>query len=96
MHIKEETTLMPHSVSDRPWSKLGVNIFELQGQQYLVIVDYSSGFIEIDPLTHMTAKHVINHCKSQFLVWNTRHFDIRQWSPVFQSRVSTVCQAVSD
>ena len=57
---------MPHSVPDRPWSKLSVDIFELQGQKYLVIVDYYSGFIEIDPLTHMTAKHVINHCKSQF------------------------------
>ena len=51
---------MPHSVPDRPWSKLGVDIFELQGQQYLVIVDNYSRFIEIDPLTHMTAKHVIN------------------------------------
>ena len=57
---------MPHSVPDRPWSTLGVDIFELQGQQYLVIVDYYTGFIKIDPLTHMTAKHMINHCKSQF------------------------------
>jgi len=57
---------MPHSVSGRPWSKLGVNIFKLQGQQYLVIVDYYSGFIEVDPLTHLTVKYVINHCKSQF------------------------------
>ena len=62
----QKEPLMPHSVPDRPWSKLGVDIFELQGQQYLVIVDYYSGFIEIDPLTHVTAKHVINHCKSQF------------------------------
>ena len=56
----QKEPLMPHSVPDRPWSKLGVDIFELQGQQYLVIVDNYSRFIEIDPLTHMTAKHVIN------------------------------------
>ena len=63
----QKEPLMPHSFPDRPWPKLGVvDIFELQGQQYLVIVDYYSGFIKIDPLTHLTAKHVINHCKSQF------------------------------
>ena len=57
---------MPHSVPDRPQSKLGVDIFKLQGQQYLVIVDYYySGFIEVDPLTHLTAKHVINYYEYQ-------------------------------
>ena len=58
--------MIPHSVPDRPWSKLGADLFELQGKQYLVIVDYYSGFVEIDLLTHPTTKQVINHCKSQF------------------------------
>ena len=62
----QKEPLIPHSVPDRPWSKLGVYIFELQGKQYLVIVDYYSGFVELDLLTHLTANQVINHCKSQF------------------------------
>ena len=62
----QKEPLMSHSAPDRPLSELGVDIFKLQGQQHLVIVDYYSGFIEIDPLTHLTAKHVINHSKSQF------------------------------
>ena len=67
-HIKEnqKEPLIPHSVPDRPWSKVGVDIFELQRKQYLVIVDYYSGFVEFDLLTHITTKQVVNHCKSQF------------------------------
>ena len=62
----QKEPLIPHSIPDRPWSKVGVDIFELQQKQYLVIVDYYSGFVEFDLLTHTTAKQVINHCKSQF------------------------------
>ena len=58
--------LIPHSVPDRPWYKLGIDIYELQGKQYVVIVDYYSRFVELDLLTNTTAKQVINHCKSQF------------------------------
>ena len=62
----QKEPLIPHSVPDRPWSKLGIDIFELHGKQYLLIVDYYSGFIELDFLSHTTAKQVIIHCKAQF------------------------------
>ena len=62
----QKEPLIPHSIPDRPWSKVGVHLFELQQKQYLVIVDYYSGFVELDLLIHTTAKQVIKHCKSQF------------------------------
>lgn len=62
----QKEPLIPHSILDWPWSKVGADIFELQQKQCLVIVDYYSGFVEIDLLTNTTAKQVINHCKSQF------------------------------
>ena len=62
----QKEPLIPHPIPDRPWSKVGVDIFELQQKQYLVIVDYYSGFVELDLLTHTTTKQVINCCKSQF------------------------------
>ena len=63
---KQKEPLIPQSIPDRPWSKVGVDIFELQQKQYLVIMDYYLGFVELDLFTHTTAKQVINHCKSQF------------------------------
>ena len=39
--------------------KVGIDLFELDGWQYLVTVDYFSSFIEVDCLTSTTAKDVI-------------------------------------
>lgn len=58
--------LLPHSIPSRPWSKVGADLFELGGKQYLILVDYYSGFIEVDLLNTTTSNQVITHCKSQF------------------------------
>ena len=34
--------LIPSEVPDRPWSKIGVDIFEYKGHHYLISVDYFS------------------------------------------------------
>ena len=39
---------------------------ELNGQSYLILVDYYSGFIEVNLLHGTTSKQVITNCKSQF------------------------------
>jgi len=37
--------LLPHNVPDRPWAKVGADIFEIQKKQFLVLVDYYSGYV---------------------------------------------------
>ena len=39
--------LMPHAVPDRPWAKVGADLFELQGQHYLILVDYYYNCFEL-------------------------------------------------
>ena len=36
--------LLPHSIPDRPWSKVGADLFEIDSVDYLLLVDYYSGF----------------------------------------------------
>ncbi|KAL0867464.1 hypothetical protein ABMA27_008251 [Loxostege sticticalis] len=55
---KEE--LKPHEIPDRPWAKVGVDLFQLKGRDYLLLVDYYSKFFEIVELQYTTAEHVIN------------------------------------
>ena len=56
--------LMMHEVPERPWAKVGVDLFAFDGRDYLCKVDYTSNFWEIDHLPD--AKCVISKLKSQF------------------------------
>ena len=61
---KEE--MKPHEVPPIPWSKVGTDIFELDGRLYLVTVDYFSNFWELDYLPEATTETVVGKLKSQF------------------------------
>ena len=62
----QKEPLLPHPVPTRPWSKLGSDIFDFGGKDYLVIVDYYSKFPEVCKLESKTAKSVIAHLKTNF------------------------------
>ena len=47
---QQKETLKQHETPDRPWAKIGTDIFTLHGRDYLITVDYFSGFWEIDCL----------------------------------------------
>ena len=59
---KEPMTI--HPIPPRPWAKVGTDLCELGGQNYLVMVDYFSNFIELANLEgNTTASNVIRHIK---------------------------------
>jgi transposase InsO family protein len=62
--VKEPLT--QHKIPDRPWEKLGVDMFEFRNKNYLVTVDYYSNFFEVDRLYKTTSKHVIQKLRVQF------------------------------
>ena len=55
--------LMPHDVPDRPWSKIGADIFFFGGRPHLNVVDYFSKYPEVCRLQTSTASCVIEHLK---------------------------------
>ena len=61
--------LNPHDVPPVPWEKVGVDLFELQKQEFLIAVDYYSGMFEVQDLKSTTATRVITLMKS----WFARH-----------------------
>jgi transposase InsO family protein len=58
--------LLPSSFPERPWSRLGMDLFELKGKTFLVVVDYYSRWVELRHLKKLTSLHTINHIKSMF------------------------------
>ena len=62
----QKEPMIAHEVPERPWQKLGTDLCEIQGKNYLVVVDYYSKFIETALLSNKTAGTVIKHLKSIF------------------------------
>jgi len=58
--------LIPTQLPSLPWQRVGADIFHWKGDNYLLIVDYYSRFIEIAHLDRMTAEEVISRTKSIF------------------------------
>ena len=58
--------MIEHAIPNRPWQKVGSDLFELQNEHFLVCVDYYSNFIEVDKIYDKKGKSVISKLKSQF------------------------------
>ena len=58
--------LKPHLVPNRPWQKVATDLFELNNQHYIVIVDAYSNYPEVQELTSQSSKSVINAMKTVF------------------------------
>jgi hypothetical protein len=61
---QQKEPLKPHDIPQRPWQKLGMDIFQYGAQDYLLVVDYFSKYPEIGVLNDKTAKSVIVNLKS--------------------------------
>ena len=51
--------LIVYDVLERPWQKVGCDIFNLDEKDYLCTVEYYSGYFEIDDLKRKTARAII-------------------------------------
>ena len=59
--------LMSSSFPSCPWEKLAVNLFELEGKVYLIVVDYYSRWFEIRRRNDQSSARVISVLKNYFL-----------------------------
>ena len=50
-----------HELHERPWQKIAVDLFELDKQEYVVMVDYYSKLFEVSHLPNSKSKTVINN-----------------------------------
>lgn len=58
--------LQPTEFPERPWQRVGMDLFFLNGQWWLIVVDYYSRYPELVRLSSLTGAAVVNHCKSLF------------------------------
>ena len=58
--------LLSYAAPSRPWEHVGVDIFTLRNQDFLLTTCYLSGYFEVDRLPTKSAKDVIYCLKCQF------------------------------
>ena len=63
---QQHEPLMTHKIPTLSWSKVGQDLFTLNGRDYLVTIDYYSDYFEIVKLNDTTARSVIKATKDHF------------------------------
>ena len=77
--------LISHDIPDRPWCKVGTDLFELGGKDYLIMTDYYSKFPEVEKIHNKTAYEVVNATKSIFARSGTAEIVVSDNGPCFNS-----------
>ena len=58
--------MQSHPIPSRPWERVSADLFQLDGSNYLVLVDHYSDYIELEPLTNTSAVTNIRAMKRNF------------------------------
>ncbi|XP_061177466.1 uncharacterized protein K02A2.6-like [Saccostrea echinata] len=77
--------MIPSELPSRPWSKIGMDLFKLCGNHYLLVVDYLSKWPELAKLESLTSKCVITHVKSMISKYGVPDIIISDNGPQFVS-----------
>ena len=83
-HQQKEPLLM-QDIPVLPWSIVATDIFDLEDEHYLVLVDSYSGWFEINKLENMTSATVINKLKRHFSVHGIPSMLMSDNGPCFKS-----------
>ena len=82
---QQKETMMPHDIPDRPWAKVGVDLFSLNNRDYLITVDYYSNFWEVDNLSSTESISVIRKLKAHFARYGIPDVVMSDNGPQFSS-----------
>lgn len=82
----QKEPLRQHPVPDEPWSKVGMDLFSLNGHDYLVVVDYTSNFPEVALLSGTTTTQVVTRVKSIFARHGIPYTVVSDNGPQFSSK----------
>lgn len=82
---QQKETLKPHPMTSQPWERVGADFMECKEKTFLVIVDYYSGFFEVDQLRSTTSAAVIRKMKAHFARYGSPSVLVSDNGPQFSS-----------
>ena len=82
---EQKEPLLPSSFPDRPWARLGMDLFEFQGKTFIVVVDYYSRWVELRKLDNLSSKDTVTKLKSILAVHGFPDVIVSDNGPQFAS-----------
>ena len=77
--------LLPSEFPKRPWERLAMDLFEFDGQTFLLVVDYYSRWIEVKHMPTQTSKRVIRRLKAIMSIHGIPEVVVSDNGPQFAS-----------
>lgn len=79
--------MVMQEIPSLPWSKVGTDLFEVNGYHYLIMVDYYSNFIEVAPLKQDTSTStIVKNMKANIARYGVMDTLVSDNGPQFASR----------
>lgn len=63
---QQKETMLSYELPTRPWQIVSLCLFQLNGKDFLMLVDHYSDFWEMDVLPDLSVETMIKRCKAQF------------------------------
>ena len=82
-NVKE--SLKSHVFPERPWVKVGMDIFTIGKQNYLILVDYYSSYFEVNSLENLLTNTVIDKVRGHFARYGIPNTVVSDCGPQFTS-----------
>lgn len=83
--INKKEPFVKEPFPERPWQKVGIDLFKLDCHWYLIVVDYFSRYFEIFKLSSLTEKVIITKLKDLFSRFGIPEVVRSDNGPQFQS-----------
>ena len=58
--------MIAHELQERPWKNVATDLFTLDNEQYLIVVDYYSRYFELERMSTTTSLAIINNLTAIF------------------------------
>ena len=58
--------MIAHELPDRPWQNVATDLFMLEDEQHLIVVDYYSRYSELERMSTTTSSAIVNKLKAIF------------------------------
>ena len=77
--------MLKHEIPERPWARVGVDLYELIGRTLLIVCDYYNNFIEVERIQISTTLGVSKILKSLFARYGVPDIVLSVNGPQFSS-----------